>query len=205
MSVIIWNKRYVFKITQGDPTTSGKIRFFWTKIGLLIQNAVNFDLKQFWCFRTLWALFVLAQITFLALAYFSFKQSQATNELLKKVILQNGLSQIHWNLNGLNQDDPILIQKIKNDILIPPNPHQTLTLKDPPETNESGQYGQVSRIEKILGLSKNNPKSGFFIEAGAADGEWFSNTLYFERHHGWTGLLVEPNPDLLSDLVKTHR
>ena len=171
----------------------------------MIQNAANFNLKQFWYFRTLWALFVLAQITFLTLAYFSFKQSQVTNELLKKVILQNGLSQIHWNLNGLNQDDPILIQKIKNDILIPPNPHQTLTLKDPPETNESGQYGQVSRIEKILGLSKNNPKSGFFIEAGAADGEWFSNTLYFERHHGWTGLLVEPNPDLLSDLVKTHR
>ena len=151
------------------------------------------------------SLFVVAQITFLALAYCSLKQSQATNELLKKVILQNGLSQIHWNLNGLEQNDPILIQKIKNDILIPPNRHQTLSLKDPPEDNEGGQYGQVSRIEKILRLSKSNPKSGFFIEAGAADGEWFSNTLYFERHHGWTGLLVEPNPDLLSNLVKTHR
>ena len=149
-------------------------------------------------FRTiLLSLFVVAQITFLALAYCSMKQSQAINELLKKVILQNGLSQIHWNLNGLEQNDPILIQKIKNDILIPPNRHQTLSLKDPPEDNEGGQYGQVSRIEKILGLSKSNPKSGFFIEAGAADGEWFSNTLYFERHHGWTGLLVEPNPDLL--------
>ena len=157
-------------------------------------------------FRTiLLSLFVVAQITFLALAYCSLKQSQATNELLKKVILQNGLSQIHWNLNGLEQNDPILIQKIKNDILIPPNRHQTLSLKDPPEDNEGGQYGQVSRIEKILRLSKSNPKSGFFIEAGAADGEWFSNTLYFERHHGWTGLLVEPNPDLLSNLVKTHR
>ena len=151
------------------------------------------------------SLFVVAQITFLALAYCSMKQSQATNELLKKVILQNGLSQIHWNLNGLEQNDPILIQKFKNDILIPPNRHQTLSLKDPPEDNEGGQYGQVSRIEKILGLSKSNPKSGFFIEAGAADGEWFSNTLYFERHHNWTGLLVEPNPDLLSELVKTHR
>ena len=151
------------------------------------------------------SLFVVAQITFLALAYCSLKQSQATNELLKKVILQNGLSQIHWNLNGLEQNDPILIQKIKNDILIPPNRHQTLSLKDPPEDNEGGQYGQVSRIEKILRLSKSNPKFGFFIEAGAADREWFSNTLYFERHHGWTGLLVEPNPDLLSDLVKTHR
>ena len=75
------------------------------------------------------SLFVVAQITFLALAYCSLKQSQATNELLKKVILQNGLSQIHWNLNGLEQNDPILIQKIKNDILIPPNRHQTLSLK----------------------------------------------------------------------------
>ena len=131
--------------------------------------------------------------------------SMPTKKLLKKAILQNGLSQIHWNLNGLEQNDPILIQKIKNDILIPPNRHQTLSLKDPPEDNEGGQYGQVSRIEKILRLSKSNPKSGFFIEAGAADGEWFSNTLYFERHHGWTGLLVEPNPDLLSNLVKTHR
>ena len=143
------------------------------------------------------SLFVVAQITFLALPYCSMKQSQAINELLKKVILQNGLSQIHWNLNGLEQNDPILIQKIKNDILIPPNRHQTLSLKDPPEDNEGGQYGQVSRIEKILRLSKSNPKFGFFIEAGAADREWFSNTLYFERHHGWTGLLVEPNPDLL--------
>ena len=105
----------------------------------------------------------------------------------------------------MNQNDPILIQTIKNDILIPPNqPKLPLTFKNP-KVPENGQFGQVPKIEKILGLSKNNPQSGFFIEAGAADGEWFSNTLYFERHHGWTGLLVEPNPDLLSDLVKTHR
>ena len=131
--------------------------------------------------------------------------SMPTKKLLKKPILQNGLSQIHWELNGMNQNDPILIQTIKNDILIPPNqPKQPLTLKNP-KVSENGQFGQVPKIEKILGLSKNNPQSGFFIEAGAADGEWFSNTLYFERHHNWTGLLVEPNPDLLSELVKTHR
>ena len=37
---------------------------------------------------------------------------------------------------------------------------------------------------------------GFFVEAGANDGLAQSNTLYFERHHGWSGLLVEPIPEL---------
>lgn len=37
---------------------------------------------------------------------------------------------------------------------------------------------------------------GFFIEAGANDGISQSNTLYFEKYHQWTGLLVEPLPEL---------
>ena len=43
---------------------------------------------------------------------------------------------------------------------------------------------------------------GFFIEAGAYDGEVYSNSLYFEIKRGWKGLLVEPNPDALADLVR---
>jgi len=37
---------------------------------------------------------------------------------------------------------------------------------------------------------------GFFIEAGANDGISQTNTLYLERYRGWTGLLVEPVPEL---------
>lgn len=37
---------------------------------------------------------------------------------------------------------------------------------------------------------------GFFIEAGANDGRRFSNTLYFEKYQAWTGLLIEPIPEL---------
>lgn len=37
---------------------------------------------------------------------------------------------------------------------------------------------------------------GVFVEAGANDGLAQSNTCYFERHRGWTGLLVEPIPEL---------
>jgi FkbM family methyltransferase len=39
-------------------------------------------------------------------------------------------------------------------------------------------------------------KRGVFIEAGANDGVTVSNTLYFERHRGWRGLLIEPIPNL---------
>ena len=50
------------------------------------------------------------------------------------------------------------------------------------------------------------PSSGkFFIEAGAFDGEMKSNTLYFEMRYNWTGLLVEPNPTLVSMLVRKQR
>jgi FkbM family methyltransferase len=37
---------------------------------------------------------------------------------------------------------------------------------------------------------------GFFIEAGANNGIKQSNTLYFEKHWHWQGLLIEPVPDL---------
>jgi hypothetical protein len=49
---------------------------------------------------------------------------------------------------------------------------------------------QVPELLKLFGKQKN----GFFIEAGADEGEFLSNTLYFELKRGWTGLLVEPNP-----------
>ena len=35
--------------------------------------------------------------------------------------------------------------------------------------------------------------SGLFVEAGAYDGETWSNTLHLERFHNWTGLLIEPS------------
>jgi len=47
------------------------------------------------------------------------------------------------------------------------------------------------KLEKHLGSH-----TGFFIEAGANDGISQSNTLFFEKYHGWTGLLVEPVNEL---------
>jgi FkbM family methyltransferase len=44
-----------------------------------------------------------------------------------------------------------------------------------------------------------NVKRGFFVEAGANNGIRQSNTLYFERYHGWRGLLIEPIPMLAEE------
>lgn len=44
-------------------------------------------------------------------------------------------------------------------------------------------------MDKIL----NGKTGGFFVEAGAFNGEYLSNSLFFEIHRNWTGLLVEAN------------
>ncbi|MCS3672421.1 FkbM family methyltransferase [Salinibacter ruber] len=47
------------------------------------------------------------------------------------------------------------------------------------------------RLEPFLDI-----RDGVFVEAGANDGVKQSNTLYFEKHKGWSGLLIEPIPEL---------
>ena len=91
---------------------------------------------------------------------------------------------------GLHQDDPLLIKAIQEKYLTFHKEGSTYNLSTNPKLD--GQFGQADTIEKLFRGKKN----GFFVEAGAFDGENFSNTLLFELKHNWTGLLVEPNPDL---------
>jgi hypothetical protein len=49
---------------------------------------------------------------------------------------------------------------------------------------------------------KGQLSNGFFVEAGAYNGEEDSNSLYFEVVHNWTGLLVEP---IQQNLMDKHR
>lgn len=52
-------------------------------------------------------------------------------------------------------------------------------------------YGMADRLDRYL-----DDAPGFFVEAGANDGFDQSNTYHLERQRGWTGLLVEPVPEL---------
>ena len=46
---------------------------------------------------------------------------------------------------------------------------------------------------------------GFFLEVGAHDGEHLSNTLWLEKQKGWSGLLVEADPETYAQLVTKNR
>ena len=49
------------------------------------------------------------------------------------------------------------------------------------------QNGQDRFVAEMVFAGKRN---GFFIEAGAGDGLWISNTLLLEQKYDWTGILT---------------
>ena len=53
-----------------------------------------------------------------------------------------------------------------------------------------GQYMQDVILDILLFQGK--VKNGFYVEAGAWDFSFNSNSLWFELKHNWTGLLIEP-------------
>ena len=59
------------------------------------------------------------------------------------------------------------------------------------------EAGQDVWLEENVFRGRRN---GVFFEAGALDGILHSNSLFFERERGWSGLLVEANPSLISHL-----
>ena len=56
-------------------------------------------------------------------------------------------------------------------------------------------------VDDLLG----SKTGGFFVECGAGDGEFLSNTLFFEAFRNWTGLLVEADRRLFAELRANDR
>ena len=107
-------------------------------------------------------------------------------------------------LNQLAQTDPRLIKDLKDYFLNPPaRPEEQYQLSLSLDfANVKGQFNQAYEIDRLFNHNKRN---GFFIEAGAHDGEILSNTLYFESRYNWTGVLVEPDPYAYEKLVQKNR
>lgn len=53
------------------------------------------------------------------------------------------------------------------------------------------KYKAKNRIDKQM-LQFMNYRDGFFVEIGAGDGVYLSNTYYFEKNLSWRGILVDP-------------
>ena len=104
------------------------------------------------------------------------------------------------NSHRLQQDHPCVLELVKRSFLkepfsrdVPYGLHQMQKL-DP-------SAGQAKAIMRILRGQEN----GFYVECGASDGEFLSNTLFMERYKNWTGLLIEPDPDSYEGLLSRKR
>jgi len=134
-------------------------------------------------------------------------------------ILQNGMS--YHNLGG-QYEQPKYVEQLLNlknrkrktsmggkntaelkDILTLQRPVRRDSSKaNPLQCNKVSFY---ELMEKPHSPDQIKLPRGFFIEAGASDGETISNSLYFEIKYGWSGLLVEPNPDYHDALLSKRR
>lgn len=73
-------------------------------------------------------------------------------------------------------------------------------------SNRSGRqhFSQIGASQFVDRLLKRR-RHGVFIECGAANGEYLSNSLFFELHRNWTGVLIEGNPEYYRSLLSKNR
>ncbi|XP_046451332.1 uncharacterized protein LOC124199545 [Daphnia pulex] len=104
------------------------------------------------------------------------------------------------NANRLQQDHPCVVELIRNFFLHQPAPLEySLNLSFPAVLDSSS--GQSKVILTLL----NNQSGAFFVECGALDGEYGSNTLYMERYLQWKGILIEANRELFKEILAKRR
>lgn len=71
--------------------------------------------------------------------------------------------------------------------------------------SQTGEDGLLGFIFENIGTTLNP----FFVDVGAADGVWLSNTAYFRITKGWKGLLFDgdqtiPNPEVVKEVVSAE-
>jgi len=62
-------------------------------------------------------------------------------------------------------------------------------------------YSQAGEDKFLYEHFFSNKKNGNYIELGAMAGIEYSNTFFFEKELGWTGILIEPNEFNFSKLM----
>lgn len=112
---------------------------------------------------------------------------------------KNVLFRTHqFMIEGVDQYNPKLVEFVYGLIHKPSKKLINLKNKNQKDFSEIGQSRYIDFF-----LKKQN--NGFFIEAGAYDGEYLSNTLFFELERNWTGLIIEPIPSQYLNILSKNR
>ncbi|KAK4310868.1 hypothetical protein Pmani_017601 [Petrolisthes manimaculis] len=108
-------------------------------------------------------------------------------------------------LGPLPADHPQMLNLLRTSYLHSPSllPYNLST--DPAYIKTGSRDQALNFILKTVVKLFKEQRGGFFVEAGAFDGEKGSNTLWLEKHQNWTGLLVEPDPYNFQKLVHKQR
>jgi FkbM family methyltransferase len=61
-------------------------------------------------------------------------------------------------------------------------------------------YSQINQ-DRIADFTLSRKAKGVFLDIGAHDGITFSNTYFFEKERDWTGICIEPNPNVFQKLI----
>ncbi|XP_037804583.1 uncharacterized protein LOC119598944 [Penaeus monodon] len=110
----------------------------------------------------------------------------------------------YFSYRGLSQKDPDFVAAVRDTYILPPPSRPDTSPFDVrrPVWRELLEWDKVQ--EMLMALWKSEPP-GTFVEIGAVDGEFMSQTLMLEKALGWSGLLVEPDPRSFAILQDRRR
>jgi FkbM family methyltransferase len=63
------------------------------------------------------------------------------------------------------------------------------------------KYYSQYKQDKFADLFFKKKHNGFFLDIGAHDGISYSNTYHFEKNRNWSGICIEPIPDVYNNLT----
>lgn len=69
----------------------------------------------------------------------------------------------------------------------------------------SAFYGQYQQDQYVYENFFKNKQNGVFVDIGAHDGITLSNTYFFEKTMGWTGICIEPIPEVYNRLKDNRK
>jgi FkbM family methyltransferase len=66
-------------------------------------------------------------------------------------------------------------------------------------------YSQCGQDQYVYEKLFYNIKNGVFVDIGAHDGVRLSNTYFFETEQDWSGICIEPIPEVFAELQKNRK